>query len=244
MLNYSIIHTSWRPLTNEAMKQVDLAYLEQLQQNADWLPGSEQIFAAFSLALPKTNYILFGESPYPRAQSANGYAFWDSAVHELWSPNGLSKEVNRATSLRNFIKMLLLAEGLLSDTDTSQSAIAALDKENLVSTVDELFENFQRQGILLLNASLVLSKKPVVQDAKCWRPFLNTLLNSLAKKYANLELILLGNIAKVIAQLPSANQFKQFHAEHPYNISFIYNKEVQAFFKPMRLLRKKNQSVT
>ena len=45
---------------------------------------------------------------------ANGYAFWDAAVNELWSDNGLSKAVNRATSLRNFIKMLLVTEGALS----------------------------------------------------------------------------------------------------------------------------------
>ena len=236
--NYSIIHKSWRPIFDKALKQVDSVYLEQLQQNDDWLPGSERIFAAFSLSLPKTHYILFGESPYPRALSANGHAFWDSAVHILWNTTGLSKEVNRATSLRNFIKMLLIAEGLLSDSDTSQAAIAAVNKKPLVSTVDQLFENFQRQGILLLNASLVLSKKPIVQDAKQWRPFMSTLLQLLAEEHADIKLILLGSIAKAVAQLPSANGFEQFQAEHPYNISFIYNKEVQAFFKPMQLLRK------
>ena len=42
-------------------------------------------------------YVLFGESPYPRAQSANGYAFWDAAANSLWAEEGgLHQLLNRA----------------------------------------------------------------------------------------------------------------------------------------------------
>ena len=79
------IHTSWRPLIRQALGTMDQAYLNALSERPTWLPGKLKLFNAFSLALEDTQYILFGESPYPRAGSANGYAFWDAAVEEIWS---------------------------------------------------------------------------------------------------------------------------------------------------------------
>src|SRR5690348_6563289 len=95
-LNLNTVDNSWKSCITDALNQLDPQYLEKLLQNEHWLPGPDKIFNAFSLPVDKVNYVLFGESPYPRAHSANGYAFWDAAVAELWSPTGLSKPVNRA----------------------------------------------------------------------------------------------------------------------------------------------------
>ena len=97
----------WRPLLKLAASEMDADYIQQIDSNVDWLPKIPQLFAAFSQPLSKTRYILLGESPYPRFTSANGYAFWDNAIDYIWSPTGLSKQVNRATSLRNLVKMFL-----------------------------------------------------------------------------------------------------------------------------------------
>lgn len=230
------IHPTWLPLIDQALTTVDPAYLAELARDDNWLPGSKQIFNAFSLPLSKTKYILFGESPYPRAQSANGYAFWDAAVKELWSSNGLSTQVNRATSLRNFIKMLLIANKALTN-DTSQAAIAALPKQKYVHTATELFTNMQKEGILLLNATPVLHKNEVRRDAKAWLPFMESLLCELAKVKPDIILILFGKVAHLIGDLPCAKKFPQFQAEHPYNISFIHNPKIIQLFKPLHLLR-------
>src|SRR5436190_2193289 len=128
LFNLQAADSSWHECLKEALSKIDSTYLENLYQNPNWLPGHKNIFNAFSLPVNKTNYVLFGESPYPRAASANGYAFWDAAVMELWSETGLSKTVNRATSLRNIIKMLLIAEGELLPQQTSQSDIRNIDK--------------------------------------------------------------------------------------------------------------------
>lgn len=235
-LNFNHIHSSWLPLVKEALTKVEPDYLQQLTINTDWLPGPDMIFNAFSLPLTNTRYILFGESPYPRAASANGYAFWDNAVTDLWSSQGLSKTVNRATSLRNFIKMLLLTHDFLSENDLSQTAIKDLSKSNLVQSGNELFGNMQHHGILLLNASLVLSERPVKYDAKAWQPFMQSLLSQIHQIKPDIRLILLGKIAGVISALYPPLKTNSFIAEHPYNLSFIFNPEVQAFFKPFNLL--------
>ena len=237
-LKTAAIHTSWQPLIQQALATVDADYLDDICSHSDWLPGAENIFNAFSLPLKDTRYILLGESPYPRRESANGYAFWDGKVDELWSATGLSKPVNRATSLRHITKMLLIAEGVLSKDDASQPPIAAIDKQFFVRTIDELFKNFLKHGFLLLNASLVLSEKNVRHDAKLWFPFIKKLLEQLATLDHQVELVLFGKIAEKINLIEAAQAFPQLIAEHPYNISFIQNDKVINFFQPLHLLKK------
>ncbi|SRR5579883_238797 len=237
IFNLNCIHSSWRDCIEDALKKMDKTYLETLQKN-NWLPGSEKIFSAFSLPMEKVNYVLFGESPYPREHSANGFAFWDANVKSIWSNDGLSKEVNRATSLRNMIKMLLVAKGLLDPKHTSQQHIAALNKHHLIQTNDELFKNLINHGFLLLNASLVLQDTPVKKDALAWQPFIKHVLEQLFKKNPTIQLILFGKIAIAIDALVDHFEIKRLYAEHPYNLSFIQNPEVIDFFKPLNLLEK------
>ena len=241
MFNQDDIDPSWRPLVTKALTAIDPDYLQNLQTQTEWLPGAENIFKAFSLPLSKTRYVLFGESPYPRQASANGFAFWDNAVGDIWAPTGLTKAVNRATSLRNFIKMLLHCDGYLQSGATGQAEIAALDKSNFIITLPQLFSNLLEEGFLLLNASLVLSDSPVSYDSKHWQPFIQSILTDLAFINPRIELILMGNIAKKILALPSVSPFKFLQTEHPYNLSFIQNKQAYTFFKRFNLLKKRDK---
>lgn len=221
----------WHEILTNAFHQMEQAYLDSLLTNDNWLPGKDKLLNAFSLPLIKTRYILLGESPYPRAESANGYAFYDASVNNLWSDKGLSKEVNRATSLRNFIKMLLYAKKDLTN-DFSQAAIARIDKSQYVQTAEQLFNNLMESGILLLNATLVYSKGNVLMHAKKWQIFIQSLLSQLSEQHKEIKIIIFGNIAKKIIS-PLEIGLK---AEHPYNLSFITNKDVVKFFKTLDLL--------
>lgn len=236
--NFDAVDVSWQTCLKKALAEMDQDYLNHLYHSTHWLPGHDKIFNAFSLPVDQVNYILFGESPYPRAKSANGYAFWDAAVTTLWSETGLSKTVNRATSLRNIIKMLLVSEGVLNTEQTSQADIAQLNKEPFITTNHELFNNFFNHGFLLLNATLVLQPKNVRKDALAWQPFTKYILNFLHDKRPDLNLILLGNIANTIDKLIDELRFNKLYAEHPYNLSFIANQKVRQFFMPLHLLRK------
>lgn len=229
------VHPEWRPLLNSCLETMDSRYLTHLCQDSGWLPGKNALFNAFSQPLSMTQYILFGESPYPRSESANGYAFWDANVSEIWSEKGLSKAVNRATSLRNLIKMLLVARGDLTD-DLSQQAILKVDKSYLVRHLGQVFENFIAQGFLLLNASLVLSNESVNHDALHWQGFMDQLLFQLSQIKPSIKLLLFGKIAN---RINGQQSFDCLKAEHPYNLSFIKNADVLEFFKPYDLLKRK-----
>ena len=235
-IDTSHVHASWLPLLEVALNTLPRDYLDELARDNAWLPGPQKIFDAFSLPRNTLTAILVGESPYPRAQSANGYAFWDAAVHTLWSATGLATAVNRATSLRNFIKMLLVASGRLSPDNTSQAAIAALDKTSMIQTLDALFLRLQAQGVLLLNASLVFRAEQVKQDAAAWQPFMASLLVQLENNGKTPELWLFGRIAEQIQKLNVAAPYQKIIAEHPYNLSFVQNQGIMALFRPRKLL--------
>ncbi len=242
LISNSNVHAEWQPLLGTALTTLDEAYLAELLEVPNWLPGVNHLLAAFQRNLKDVRYLLIGESPYPRQQSANGIAFYDAAVDDLWSDTGLSKAVNRATSMRNILKTALLAEGHLtqnSEGKITQEAIARVDKAGLIKTMDELFGNLQRCGFLMLNATPVLhpARKPV-QEALFWKDFLQSILAQLVDSLEyQPTLVLWGKIAKNIEALPAASRYKKLSSEHPYNISFIDNQLMQNLFGEMQILR-------
>src|SRR5262245_6970231 len=134
--------------------------------------------------------------------------------------------------------MLLIAEGALDKNQASQENIAKLDKQSFVQTNDDLFRNFIQHGFLLLNATPVLGKDSPQKDARAFHPFTKELLECLLQHRPTVKLILFGRIANTIDSLIPAFPVEKLYAEHPYNISFITNQKVIAFFKPLHLLKK------
>jgi uracil-DNA glycosylase len=229
------IHPSWLGDLRKCLALMDRSYLQYLADNSGYVPADTQLFNVFSLPKTDVHFILLGESPYPREESANGFAFWDANVGSIWSDTGMSKAVNRATSLRNFIKMLLRAEGMLPPL-YNKNMIAALSKDGLCQNLDDLFIKMLKQGFLLLNASLVWSSdKPVSWHAKNWYPVIHALLVQLLSENPNIRLLLFGKIAQKFKHLPSQQCIV---AEHPYVLSFIENPDVLNFFKPLQLLKR------
>ena len=247
-----LAHASWRPVLArglEAVAKADPDYLPALDRDA-FLPTQGRIFAAFTQPLDQVRYVLVGEGPYPREQSATGVCFMDGAVESLWSEKGLSKQVNRATSLRNFMKMLLVADGLLTPENASGDAMAHISLKAraigspFIQTLTELQANLTKEGFLLLNAALVFRPHvPPMKEAKAWQPFLETVLTALADQAEECDvqpptLVLWGKIAEQLHGLKSTGRFPKKVSEHPYNLSFIRNETMQRLFGPMHLLQK------
>lgn len=230
--------SSWEQVLSEAYDSLETAYQRFLEEDKGYFPSKENYFNAFNtLPKEKVKYILFGQDPYPRKESAGGYAFIDTKVQNLFSDSGLSKEVNRATSLRNFIKMALVASHRLTADDTSQETIAKLDKTQMIDSIDELRRNFEKNGVLLLNTALIFTdKKSTKKHVKAWKPFVQTLLNAMEEDAP--KLILFGAHAKDLKKEFSLDKFATIELEHPYNHTFISNPKAIKLFGPMHLLDK------
>lgn len=243
-----LAHPSWHVILLaglDAVHQAAPTYLSGLA-DSDFLPTEGRLFAAFAQPLEAVRYVLVGEGPYPRSESATGVCFMDGAVGSLWSETGLSRQVNRATSLRNFMKMLLVADGQLAVEKTSGNALAEIASEaraadsNSIQTLAQLQSNLIVNGFLLLNATLVYRAHiPPKVDAKAWQPFLWTVLAGLADHAATGRvptLVLWGKIAGQLSLLPVTTRFPKVVSEHPYNLSFIASPIMQDLFRPMKLL--------
>ena len=242
LLEMNGVSREWEPILLPALERLEAEYREWILGGEGYIPSKERLLAAFSTLRPEDlRYILFGQDPYPREESAVGYAFIDGRVKRIFSATGLSREVNRATSLRNFIKMALAAEGLLKCTDLSQRAIAALPKEGLIDSIDELRKNFEANGVLLLNMALLFStKEESKRHIKAWRGFVERLLRGLGSYRP--RLILFGAHARDLRKLKGAEAFETIELEHPYNVSFVCNSKAWELFGPMHLLRKEKGS--
>ena len=243
LIKRSGVHDDWRQILIESLSTLDSCYLGDLLQDGEWLPGVDRLLAAFQRDRSGVRYLLIGESPYPRRESANGIAFYDAAVDSLWSDQGLSKAVNRATSLRNIVKTALVAEGRLhkdADGKITQHAIAELDKHDLVQTLAGLFANLERAGFLMLNATPVLhpGRKPTL-EARYWQEFLERLLMLIAaNSVQRITLLLWGKIAKLVEDMPASENYDKLVCEHPYNISFIDNPDMLKLLAEVRVLQK------
>lgn len=231
------VDNSWKEIIEYAYEGLSLEYRVFLEKNKGYFPSFNNFLNAFkTLPLDKTKYILFGQDPYPRQSSAIGYAFIDGAVESLFSENGFSKQVNRATSLRNFMKMLLVTHGYLNEDDLTQKAIVQVEKKSLINSIYELKDNFEKNGVLLLNTALIFtSKEDSKKHIKEFKPFIDRLLAKLAN--SKIELILFGSMAKDIQKsFSSSLEYKSIQTVHPYNIGFIKDSSVQEFFRPMNLI--------
>ncbi len=233
-----MIHSSWQKSIDASYAELSADYRRYLESDDNYFPSQDHYFNAFkTLPKEKVRYILFGQDPYPRKESAIGYAFIDGKVKDIFSDTGLSKEVNRATSLRNFTKMALLARGDLTPGDTSQEAIAQVDKRVLIRSIESLKNNFEQNGVLLLNTALIFSSKEESKvHIKAWRPFVERLLAEM--KEVDPTLILFGTHAKALKKLKGIEKFHTIELEHPYNHTFITNPEALKLFAPMDLLAK------
>jgi uracil-DNA glycosylase len=235
---------SWHPVLIEGLQAMMAATPDYFASLDFYLPTDQRLFAAFAQPLDKVRYVLVGEGPYPRPESATGVCFMDGAVSDLWSDEkggGLSKAVNKATSLRNFMKMLLVADGRLAPDDTGSTALADIalasrGVEGVTQTLQQIQQKLIDEGFLLLNATLVFRDTVApAKDAKAWMPFLQTVLRALQAKQPTL--VLWGKIAEQLNKLEEAQALPQIAAEHPYNLTFITNSNMHALFKPMQLLR-------
>lgn len=233
----SNINQSWMNHFPCLIETLSNNYIEFLQSNKEWIPGSSCLFNVFSMPIKNIKYIIVGESPYPRSISANGYAFWDNNIDSIWSEKGLSKELNKATSLRNFVKMLLISEKLLDLKTISQNDIAKLDKTRLISTCNELFFNLINSGFFLFNACLVFSNRKVNIEFKYWKNFFYKVLNIIIDYNPSVTILLFGKVAQSFL-VEYENRIQCISCEHPLNHSFVTNKKSIEFFSKFNLMRK------
>lgn len=185
----------WREFLKEEISQ---DYFENLikavseeYQKTECYPPKEQIFNAFNLCSPtEVKVVIIGQDPYHGTGEANGLCF------------SVNDNVKIPPSLRNIYKELL------SDLDS----IFLPSSGNL--------EDWAKQGVLLLNATLSVQKDQANSHKHLeWQKFTDSVIKKISEESENVVFLLWGGFAQKKAKFINEERHLILKSGHPSPLS-------------------------
>jgi uracil-DNA glycosylase len=187
-------------------------------------PGGTHMLRAFDDIAPEgVRCVILGQDPYPCPAFATGRAFEAGNVAS-W------RELDKMFSVSVRVFMQLIVAARTGDADYARSFA---DWPKLRDDLDsgqlsferpaELADRWVRSGVLLLNASLTLSRFKVETDAHqrhghlpLWRPFIAAVLRHLASLRQPIVYIGFGDVAAATLDGAGVSEGEDcIHREHP-----------------------------
>ncbi|MGV9329519.1 ADP-ribosyltransferase domain-containing protein [Streptosporangium sandarakinum] len=176
----------WLPLLKPVVEaQPDAAAFIGPGRGPQVVPVRELTFQALKPNPPhRWKVVVFGQNPYPRAESATGIAMFDNTFHD-WNDSQFGKVV----SIRCIIKAAAMwKHGIPKKTPIAD--IRALLKEHDTVQPPEWFQAMLTQGVLLLNAALTASADGAMATGRhtaFWRPVVEALVEEILKAKQNAD---------------------------------------------------------
>jgi len=155
----------------------------------DFTPSVSRILNFLTLPLNKVKIIILGQDPYPQKGVATGRAFevgtlksWDQTFNNI--------------SLKNIVRAIYFAyrNEYLKFSDIKKRT----DKDFLINSPDKIFNEWEKQGVLLLNTSFTCEIGKSNSHEKLWEPFTNKLLQYISQTNNEIIWFIWGNNAKSI----------------------------------------------
>lgn len=185
------IELSWKKALE---KEFDEPYFEKLcefvkseYKNGIVYPPAKFIFRAFELTpFDKVKVVILGQDPYHGPNQANGLAF------------AVNKEISLPPSLQNIYKEIESDLGKKPESVTGD------------------LENWAKQGVLMLNATLtVRAHQAGSHQNKGWENFTDAVIKVLSDQKENLVFILWGNYAQKKGSVIDESKHLVIKSPHP-----------------------------
>ncbi|MGV9774584.1 ADP-ribosyltransferase domain-containing protein [Streptosporangium sp. NPDC003464] len=176
----------WLPLLKPVIEaQPAAATFIGLDRSPQVVPVRELTFQALKPNPPhKWKVVVFGQNPYPRAESATGIAMFDNAFHD-WKDSQFGKVI----TIRCIIKAAAMwKHGIPKKTPIAD--IRALLREHDTVQPPEWFQAMLTQGVLLLNAALTASGDGAMatdRHTAFWRPVVEKLVEEILRAKQNAD---------------------------------------------------------
>ncbi|MFF8279638.1 ADP-ribosyltransferase domain-containing protein [Streptomyces lateritius] len=176
----------WLPLLGPVIQaQPGAADFIGPKRSAEVVPVRELTFQALKPHPPqKWKVVVFGQNPYPRAESATGIAMFDNTFSD-WKDS----QFGRVVSIRCIIKAAAMWKyGIAKKTPIAD--VRSLLKEEDTVQPPEWFQAMLTQGVLLLNASLTASADgavPTDQHTSFWRPVAEQIVEEILRAKQDAE---------------------------------------------------------
>lgn len=146
-------------------------------RDAHIVPVREMTFQALKSTTPRdVRVVIFGQSPYPRVESATGIAMFDADLSS-WD----SSRFGSIVSMRCIVKAAAMSKFGVSGT-TDVAALRKLLRDKKIVSPHELFSSLLAQGVLLLNACLTLSTDDAItlkDHTAFWQPVVEHIVRTI-----------------------------------------------------------------
>jgi len=189
------IEPSWKKVLLEEFEQKyfkDLTdFVKSEYQKSTVYPPAKFIFNAFELTpFDKVKVVILGQDPYHQPNQANGLAF------------SVNNGVKIPPSLVNIYKEI--------ESDIGQKT----------KNISGNLENWARQGVLMLNATLtVKASQAGSHQNKGWEKFTDAVIKILSEQKENLVFILWGSYAQKKGLVIDENKHLIIRSVHPSPLS-------------------------
>ena len=155
-------------------------------ESKEYTPIEEKIFRAFEMRVEDIKVCILGKDPYFQKGVATGLAF--EVNKDSWNDESIN------TSLKNILKLIYKTyTGEIKDINYIRKMIENNKFKILAPSL--LFENWMKQGVLLLNSSLTTLVGSSGMHHKFWTPIIKELIEYISSKNNNITYLLWGNDA-------------------------------------------------
>ncbi len=227
------IDNSWNDfLSSELLtllKNIEKNILESKQK---FTPETDKVLKFLKVPLADVKVIILGQDPYPQDGVATGRAF---EVGTLKSWNDKFSNI----SLKNIIRAIYFA---YNNEYLKYSEIKnKIGKTFLLKPPYELFAEWEKQGVLLLNTSFTCELGKSNSHEKYWNIFTMSLLKYISKANPDIIWFLWGNNAKsIVADINIEKKIESMHPMMCYkkpgrDDDFLFGK-INAFKETMSLI--------
>lgn len=206
------IDKSWNDfLTPEIIQEIKFIENSILDSENDFTPDIPFVLRFLERSLLDVKVIILGQDPYPQKGVATGRAF---EVGTLKSWNEKFSNI----SLKNIIRAIYYAN---KNTYLKYSEIKPkIGDEFPLNPPNELFVNWEKQGVLLLNTSFTCETGNSNSHEKLWKGFTNKLLEYIASHNKQIIWFLWGNNAKsIVENTEIKNKIESMHPMMCYDKS-------------------------
>ena len=177
----------WYPILKPVIEaQPDAADFIGPARDAKIVPVRELTFQALKPTPPHGwKVVVFGQTPYPRVESATGIAMFDNTFDKWESPR-----FSQVVSMRTIMKCACHCE--YGDVPDTVNEVRSILKKKKIVQPPEWFMAMLAQGVLLLNAGLTChsggqGKQDVASSRhiKFWRPVVEAIVRAILQAKAD-----------------------------------------------------------
>lgn len=208
------IHPSWSEFLN-SYRYEQLAKIEQ-QIGSRFDPAPDKVMRFLKTDLCATKVVILGQDPYPQPGVATGRAFEVGGLRSWLEPF-------RQASLRNILRLLYKTNNGIeeySQIPTWNALKREIGSGSFrILPPDQLFESWEKQGVLLLNPYLTVNSAPLSHQA-VWQDFAFDLIQFISWQRTDLHWFLWGKNAQVFMPMIDYGIF--YPSRHPMMCSPKY----------------------